>query len=236
VPDQPSSVEIREALLRAGLAPRAARRAVLEIEDHYERLLAEALARGQATEEAGAHASLRLGDVQAIVADYARRPELLAWSRRWPALCFAVVPLLCYAALFAATLGLLVALGRALDPYLRGIQLSPQATYRIGLTAQILLLWLFPLLVSFSVGLVAHRRRAALWLPAMGILAIGILASLANVELTITGGTPSGQVGAGIGFSTDTVPQTLSHALLLTALALVPLWPLSRRGRQAEAR
>lgn len=95
---------------------------------------------------------------------------------------------------------------------------------------------LFPLLVSLTVGVLAHRRRATLGLPTIGILAIGILAALANVDLTITGGSPSGQVGAGIGFSTDTLPQTLGHALLLTALALVSLWRLSRRRCQAELR
>jgi len=234
--DHPSAAEIRAALLEAGLAPRAVSRAVHEIEDHYRQLLAEGTARGETAELAGDQAALRLGSLQAITAAYAERPELLAWSRRRPAICFTLLPLLGYAALFAATLGLLIAFGNVSDPYLRGIHLSAQGTYRIGLSVQILMLWIFPLLLSIGVGLIAHRRRAPLWFPAAGIFFIGILASLLNVDLKITGGHPAGQVGAGIGISTDTLPQTLGHALLVAALALVPLWRVSRRHRAIDAR
>jgi len=234
--DQPSAAEIRAALSAAGLAPNAARRALLEIEEHYRQLLEEGLARGETIALAGDQAALRLGSLQAIVAAYAERPELLAWSRRRPAICFAVLPLLSYAALFAATLGLLVALGDASESYLRGMRLSPQGTYRIGLAAQILMLWIFPLVVSIAVGLFARHRRAAPGFPTVGIVFIGTLASLLNVNLTITGGTPPGQVGAGIGFSTATLPQTLAHAIVLAALALVPLWRVSRRHRASDSR
>ena len=234
--DRPAAPEIRAALSDAGLAPRAARRAAAEIEDHYRQLLAEGLARGETAELAGAQAARRLGSLQTIVAGYAERPELLAWSRRRPAVCFTLLPLLGYATLFAASLGLLVALGRALEPALRGVHLSPQGTHRIGLAAQILLLWIFPLMVSITVGLFASKRRAPLWFPAAGIVCIGILSSLLNVDLTITGGTPSGQVGAGIGFSTEELPQTLTHTLVLAVLALVSLWRVSRRRQAIGAR
>jgi len=117
--EQPSAAEIQAALLAAGLAPGAARRAAVEIEDHYRQLLAEGVARGEGAAMAQDRAALRLGSLHTIVAGYAGRPELLAWSRRWPAICFTVLPLLGYAVLFVATLGLLVALGNVFEQYLR---------------------------------------------------------------------------------------------------------------------
>jgi hypothetical protein len=233
--DRPSTAEIRAALLAAGLAPGAARRAVLEIEDHYRQLLAEGIARGEASALAGDHAARRLGSLQAIVAGFAARPELLAWSRRWPGICFGLLPLLGYALLIVASLGLLLGLAQVIAPHLRGIRLAPEATVRIGLSVQVLMLWIFPLLLSIMVGVLANRRRARPWFPAIGILAIGILASLLNVDVSVTGGSPAGQIGAGIGLSSARLPQQLLHAIALTAIALVPLWRCSRRDREIDA-
>jgi hypothetical protein len=69
---EPRFRELWEELLRAGVAPRHARR--------------------------------RLGTNQELVRRYASRPELLAWSRRWPSFCFAIMPLLTYLVIGFSTL------------------------------------------------------------------------------------------------------------------------------------
>ena len=71
---------LREALLEAGLAPRHVRRAILEIEDHFHRLVDEGLARGESEGDAQIAARDLLGTDQSLIRRYAGLPELRAWA------------------------------------------------------------------------------------------------------------------------------------------------------------
>jgi hypothetical protein len=224
--------ELREALLRAGVGTRHVRRAVLEIENHCQQLIDEERERGASDHDARIEAHRRLGTNLVLVQRYAARPELLAWSHRWPSIWFLLLPLITYLAVSAATLMVVMAVAHQMAPYLHQIHVAPQVTYRIGLAARIVLLWLFPLFVATAFAVLAYRRRVALRWPLIGIVLISALASLINVVVRFTGGPAPGAVGAGIGLSPETLPGQITHAAILASLTLLPLWLATRQARR----
>jgi hypothetical protein len=224
--------ELREELLRAGVATRNVRRAVLEIESHFQQLIDEECGRGTSDDFARIEAHRLLGTNQVLVLRYAARPELRAWSRRWPAIWFMLLPLITYLAVSAVTLMAVLVVGHQMAPYLHQIHVAPRVTYGIDLAARIVLLWFFPLFVATAFSVLAYRRRVALHWPLIGIAAIGALASLINVVVTFTGGPTPGEVGAGIGLSPESLTGHVTRAAVLASLTLVPLWLALRRAQR----
>jgi len=224
--------ELREELLRVGVAARNVRRAVLEIQSHFQQLTDEERGRGASDHDARIEAHRRLGTNLVLVQRYAARPELLAWSHRWPSIWFLLLPLITYLAVSAATLMAVMAVAHQMMPYLHRIHIAPPVTYGIDLAARILLLWLFPSFVATAFAVLAYRRRVALRWPLIGIGLTSALASLINVAVRFTGGQTPGAVGAGIGLSPETLPGQVMHAAILASLALVPLWLAMRRAQR----
>jgi hypothetical protein len=221
--------ELREGLLRAGVATRKIRRAILEIESHFQQLVDEEVARGTSDHCARSEAHRRLGSNHTLVQHYAARPEFRAWSRRWPAIWFTLVALAAYVALSISSLAILHTVVEHMRDYLRHVYIAPQVTYRIDLAARIVFLWLFPWFVAIAFAVLAYRRRVALHWPVVGIVVISILASLINVTVTLTGGPTPGEYGAGIGFSTQSLPGQMTRAAIIASLVAVPLWLAMRR-------
>ena len=90
---------LRDELLRAGIAPTHVRRAVAELDDHFEDLVLDQLESGLSREDAERIADQRLGSLE-IVADRMRAdPGLRSWAWRWPRLALFVYPIACVAAL-----------------------------------------------------------------------------------------------------------------------------------------
>ena len=221
--------ELREELLRAGVAPRKIRRAVLEIESHFQQLVDEEVARGSSDHYARSEAHRLLGSNQTLVQHYAARPEFRAWSRRWPAVWFTLVALAAYLALSISSLAILHTVVEHMSVYLSHVYIAPEVTYRIDLMARIVFLWLFSWFVAIAFAVLAYRRRVALHWPIAGIVALSILASLINVTVTLTGGPTPGEYGAGIGFSTRSLPGQMTRAVIIASLVSVPLWLATRR-------
>jgi hypothetical protein len=221
--------ELREGLLRAGVATRNIRRAVLEIEGHFQQLVDEEIARGAPDHLARSEAHRLLGRNQTLVQRYAAQPELRAWSRRWPAIWFTLVALAAYLALSISSLAILHTVVEHLSDYLRHVYIAPQVTYRIDLLARIVFLWLFPWFVANAFAVLAYRRRVALHWPIAGIVAVSVLASPINVTVTLTGGPSPGEYGAGIGVSTHSLSGQIARAVIIASLVSVPLWLAVRR-------
>ena len=217
---------LRRELLQAGVAPRHARRAVVEIEGHQQQLIDEQTGRGAAEHDARIEAERRLGANRELVRCYAARKELRAWSRRWPWLCFAIVPsLTCLAAGFAALMGIL-ATAKIMAPQLHRMHLTPDITHGIQLAAEVALLWCLPLWMTGAFTLLARRRYVALHWRFVCVVSVSILASLCNVIVMITSDAGQGAVGAGIGVSADSLPERFLHAVALVALSSMTLWAL----------
>lgn len=224
--------ELRESLLEAGVAERKVRRAVMEIESHFQQLIEEECERGASASDARIKAHVLLGTNEVLVRSYAARPELCTWARRWPAIWFMVLPLIAYIGICAATLLAGFAIANHLAPYLHQVHIAPKVTHAVDLAARIVFLWLFPLVVAAAFGVFAYRRRVSLRWPFSGIALISALASLVNVGVRITGGPTPGEVGAGIGLSPESLPGQLIRAVVLASLAMVPLWLAMRRQQR----
>jgi hypothetical protein len=222
---------LREELLRVGVAPRHVRRAVLEIEGHFHQLVDDGLARGESEDDAQSLAHGLLGTDQTLIHRYADLPELRAWTSRWTAVSFTIVPLLSFAALFVATVVMLCLVGDYMSPYLHQVHLSARASYLIDLAARVIFLWIFPLSIAGAFAVLAYRRRVAPQWPVAGIIILCGLASLINVNVVLIGGPTPGQVGAGIGISADSLPWQMAHAAVIAMLVLGPLLLTLRRHR-----
>ncbi len=92
------AVELR----RAGVADRHVRRATVELRDHFDDLVDDALCEGHARAEAERMAAERLGKLDTIADSIRAQPELRCWAFRWPRVALVVYPLACVAALPAA--------------------------------------------------------------------------------------------------------------------------------------
>jgi hypothetical protein len=229
---------LREALLRIGLAPSRVRRALREIQMHDRDLLDAALARGASEAEARVEADERLGSDEALIARYAALPELRAWSRRWPALWFTLLPLLCYLVLGSVTMLVLMVATDGLENTLHHVALAQATTRGIDLSAQVLFLGVYPWFVATAFGVLAYRRQVSLKWLAVAIAVVSVLAALINVTVLLTGTTSpagsAGAFGAGIGFSPKSLPQQLLRALAVAGLALGSVWLVARRAPRGE--
>jgi hypothetical protein len=230
MPDHPFA-NLREALLRTEVAPRHARRAALELEGHFHQLVEEGLARGDGEQAARIAARELLGTDEALIRRYADMPELRAWSSRWPAVWFTLVPLVSFIALFAATMGALCLIGAQMSAYLHQVRVSAGVSSRIAWTAQIFFLWALPLSIAAAFAALAYRRRLALRWPVAGMAILCCLTALINVSVVVTGGATPGQVGAGIGISIHSLPRQMAHAAAILMLVVGPLWLAWRRHR-----
>lgn len=101
---RPDFDAFRASLLRAGVAPRNVRRAVLELGEHYDDLVDDAVAGGMGRTDAERQACCELGDLQAIASEIAARPELRSWAWQYPKLALVFYPLACLAVLPAVPL------------------------------------------------------------------------------------------------------------------------------------
>ena len=126
--------ELFDALRNAGIARRSARRAASEIEDHFNQLTRDAVSRGASESDARLAAHAALGTNQTLIERYAARPELRAWSSRWPALWFMLMPIGCYLALAVLCMTVLVLAMNRMSAYLHGIHVAarPVAPHRSG--------------------------------------------------------------------------------------------------------
>src|ERR1700683_230088 len=76
--------ELRERLLRAGVAPRHVRRYLTELREHWTDLTTEEERAGRNRAEAETHALARLGRVDDLARIMIERPELRSWTARAP--------------------------------------------------------------------------------------------------------------------------------------------------------
>lgn len=220
---------LRESLLRAGIAARTVRRAMLEIGGHFDLLVRDATSRGTPEPEARAAAHDLIGSNRVLLERYAARPELHAWCHRWPRVYFMTLPIASYLAMSAAVMGVLLLTMHFLTAYLHQTRVSPAVSHGIETTAHLVFLWVLPSMVGTAFAVLARRHRIALRWPLAGIVLLGAFASLADVDVVITGGPKPGYAGAGLGLSTESILDYLIRTSAVTALVYVTTWLAVRR-------
>jgi hypothetical protein len=225
--------ELRERLLRAGVAPRHVRRYLAELADHLADLRAEGERAGRSRAEAESAALIRLGGMDDLSKAMVGQRQFQSWCVRAPWAMFGLAPLFLLAgAYFVACLilwsGWKFLLPGTNSPFVR---LDGFAILYFGVGK-----WLYysaPILVGWGIGLIAARQRyKALW-PAVGWVLVALVGGTAQVHA----GRPATPGGVGdismdltLGPSLHGISYGLYHALVILALAVLPclVWRLQK--------
>jgi len=233
--------ELRERLLRAGVAPRHVRRYLSELADHFADLRAEEERAGRSRAEAEAAARARLGAVDELARAMVEQRQFRSWCARAPWAMFGLAPLLFLAAAyFLACLylwfGWRLFLPGADTPF-GGRNGSMYDLANIYFQAGKYYYICAPVLVGWGIGLLAARQRLkAIW-PALGLLLIAWMGATAQIQASRTA-VPAGLAHIsmkffGLGPEAQVFGGAV-HALIIFLLAALPyfIWRLS----QAHAR
>ncbi len=94
---KPDFKRFQEDLRHSGVASRHVTRSLMELNDHFDDLVTDALADGADLDTAERRACRSLGDLQSIALDISSRPELSCWAFRYPRLAILGYPLMCAA-------------------------------------------------------------------------------------------------------------------------------------------
>ena len=97
-------LSLRDRLLRSGVVPDIAERAVQELGEHYDDLVADLEAGGASSEQARRRAAAAIGRLDHVAHAMESRAELKTWAYRYPYIALVLYPLGCAAALPAAPL------------------------------------------------------------------------------------------------------------------------------------
>jgi hypothetical protein len=216
--------DLRERLLRAGVAPRHVRRYLAELADHLADLRAEEERAGRGREDAESAALGRLGGTDDLSGAMIGQRQLQSYCARAPWAMFGLVPLLLQAgAYFVACLilwsGWRIFLPGADTPFVR---IDGFAIYYFGVGR--MLYHDAPILVGWTIGLIAARQRFRTPWPAAGLALVAWVGAAAKVHASL----PAGPGGVGhvsmdlaMGTSVQEFSSSLIHAgviFLLTAL------------------
>ncbi|GAC1425912.1 MAG: hypothetical protein NVSMB62_23230 [Acidobacteriaceae bacterium] len=231
--------ELRECLLRAGIAPRHVRRYLRELSDHLNDLHAEEHRAGRNHTDAEAAAFARLGTIDALLHAMTAQPQLRAWSVRAPWLTFGLAPLLTLAVTYSVALLLLwsgwrIFLPEAITPFVRSHGFA--AVY-FGLGR--MLYFGAPLFIGWAASAAAVRQRLSTAGPVLATLCVASTAAAARVHAVRLNGTEHVGLSFAIGRMLPSGPAAadplawcfsgvLSYTLLILTLAMLPcvLWRL----------
>lgn len=215
---QKQLVDLRERLLRAGVAPRHVRRYLNELTDHLADLRCEEQASGMSPAQAEGAAFLRLGSPDELAQAMLAKPELLAWSARVPWAVFGLGPLALLGGSYLLACILLwtgwqMFLPDAKTPF---VPLHGTAVIYFGLGR--LLFRTSPVLVGWAIAIFAGRRRSGIIWPTAGMILAAFIGGTAHVQAiaSITPGAP-GHVHLGLTVG-STLQETIARLLWAAAI------------------
>lgn len=230
--------ELRERLLRAGIAPRHVRRYLSELADHFADLTAEEQRAGRSLTDAQSAALARLGRTDDLAKAVIEQRQLRSWCADAPWAMFSLAPLIFLAgAYFIACLylwcGWRFFLPGADTPFrtLAAPTYSfPNAYFQAGKFYY----YSAPILVGWAIGLVAARQRLkAVW-PTVGMVLIAWMGATARIHASRTA-VPRGLGHISMDFFSlgaagQTVGESMLYAFVVFALAILPylIWKLRK--------
>jgi hypothetical protein len=226
-----------DRLLRAGIAPRHARRYLAELTEHLADLTEMERRNGAPPERAAALALAKLGSEDTLAAAMISRPELRAWSVRAPWAAYLLAPSAAFGAGLALAVFLIFAVVELYRPAGGGRPILPP--WFGGLTAAdtIYATVLLPLLLGWGLAWQAARQRMQPFWPVLGLAAIAVIGG--SVEFAAVLPVAPDQHGElSLGFALAPPFADLTHTAgriaLNLALTLLPYLIWQRRERAAS--
>lgn len=219
---------LRDRLLTAGVSPRHVRRYMAELSDHITDLEANAKAAGHPAPRQSALE--RLGRPDDLAQAMIERPELKAWTARAPWAVFLFGPPLLLAAIDLISILLVIALVKTIGP--QPGEIAPDWLVSLAAAVNFIHVYAVPLLLGGIVAAVATRQRMRPLWPLVGLVAIGVIASLNYLHIDVP--LAPGQHGE-ISLGASAGRWTAFRAAINLALTL-PHYLAWRRWRPAFAR
>ena len=224
--------ELRERLLRAGIAPRHIRRYLAELTDHLTDLTAEEQHSGLCPAAAQSAALLRLGSTDNLAAAMIAQPRLQSLAARAPWAVFSLTPLLLLATLWFVAVCLLRLgwhhfLPGAPTPF--GSRPGHHTLFEpsnIYFQLDRALFFGAPVLVGWCMGLTAARQRLNTLWPICSLALLGLFAATVGVR-AYPSALPTGFGHIRLSFAFRSVDET-EYALLVVLFASLPylIWRL----------
>jgi hypothetical protein len=237
--------ELRERLLRAGVAPRHVRRYLAELADHFADLRAEENRPGRSPADVEAAATARLGSMDNLAKAMIEQRQFQSWCARAPWAMFSVAPVLILAAAWGVALFILwsgwnIFLPGAVTPFGTGHYrfFDPANLYfQLGKA----IYFFAPIMVGWGVVLIAARQRLkAIW-PAVGLVLVALIGGASQVHAGRTA-VPRGFGHIRMSFTLAPsvqggYPYGLVHAAILLAIAALPylIWKLQQAYSQSPS-
>lgn len=227
--------ELREQLLRAGVAPRHVRRYLRELTDHLADLQTEEVGAGRSAADAESAALNRLGEMDDLAKAMIEQRQFQSWCVRAPWAMFSLAPALVLAAAWAVALFILwsgwqIFLPGATTPFGTRVYGFANLYFQFGKA----IYFFAPILVGWGIGVIAARQRLkAIW-PAVGLILIALIGGASEVQAgrtAVSGGfghiwmsftlAPSVQGG---------YPYGLIHVAILLTITALPylIWRLQK--------
>jgi len=230
---EPPLFELRERLLRAGVAPRHVRRYLAELEDHLADLRADGKREGLSRAEADSAALARLGGIDELSTAMAEKRQFQSWCSKAPWAAFGLVPVALLAGEYLVACLILWSGWSIFLPGIRSpfIPVDGLAVLYFGVGRMIF--FGAPVVVGWGIGLVAARQRLRASWPVVGLVLVSLVGGTARVHaVPPSPAAAAGHVGMSLSLGDFVLGITngLLHAsviLLLTALPYL-LWHMTR--------
>ncbi|MGA9958401.1 MAG: hypothetical protein WA430_14875 [Acidobacteriaceae bacterium] len=232
--------ELREQLLRAGVAPRHVRRYLTELTDHLADLRREEMHSARNAGDAEVEAFARLGNMDDLAKAMIEQRQFQSWCARAPWAMFSLAPTLALAAAWAVALFILWS---GWNIFLPGAD-TPFGGHREGGFANLYfqfgkaIYFFAPILVGWGIGaFAAHQRLRAIW-PAFGLMLIALIGGASQVHASRTVTHGFGHINMSFNLAPTAqggYPDGLLHAAILLAITALPylIWKLQEVWRLA---
>ena len=221
--------QLRERLLRAGVAPRHVRLYLAELADHLADLSEEEQRAGRGRVDADAAALVRLGAADGLARAMIEQRQFRAWSARAPWAVFGFAPLLLLAGAYLGA-GLILWSGWRLflpaadTPF---VQIHGPAVLYFGLGK--LAYFGAPMLIGWASGLIAARQRSGAVWPMVGLIPVALIAGSAQFH-AVRPAVADAAYPVWLSLPSTGLSGALVHGLEIFLIAAAPylLWRLTR--------
>ena len=179
--------ELRERLLQAGIAPRHVRRYLRELNDHLTDLRAEEERVGRTGAEAQSIALARLGSIDDLAKAMIDQCQLRSWSWRAPWAVFGILPISAltfayFVACFILWSGWKLFMPGVETPFGSNVLGPIYGLENVYFQTGRMIYFGGPILIGWTIGVVAARQRLKAAWPASGFMIIATIASIARVD------------------------------------------------------